>query len=120
MNLESFFYSRFSISLAYTLARILPPFIGRRFGGLLGRLLALDKQFVQVRAVRSNQWVIRKSQVSAETLDRVSMETFRYTGRFLYDFLHFFNKKEAVFQLVEFDPSFQRLIEKNREGKEGV
>ncbi len=120
MNLKSFFYSRFSILLAYTLARILPPFFGRPFASLIGGLVARDRQFSQVRAVRANQWVVLEGQVSAEALTESVRQTFRYTGRFLYDFLHFFNRKQAVFRLVEFDPSFERLIQQNREGKQGV
>ncbi len=120
MNLESFIFSRYSLSLAYTLARISPPSLGRRFADSLGRLVSRDRQFSQVRAVRANQWVIRDGRASAEALDQASTETFGFTGRFLYDFLHYFNKKKAVFQLVEFEPSFQRLLEQNREGEHGV
>ncbi len=120
MNLESFLYSRFSVTLAYTLARIFPPFIGRPFASLVGGLVGKDKDFCQVRAVRANQWVVGAGQTSAADLDRSVLKTFQYTGRFLYDFLHFFNKKQAVFGLVEFDPSFQRLIQQNLQGEQGV
>lgn len=120
MNLESFFYSRFSMVLGYVLARILPPAIGRPFAQAVGSLVARDRQFSQVKAVRANQWVIQKGQLSAGELDRRVRNTFRYTGRFLYDFLHFFNKKEAVLRLVEYDPSFEQLLERNKAGQEGM
>ncbi len=106
MNLESFLYSRFSMMLAYAIARTFPPAIGRPFGSWLGGWVARDREFSQVQAVRANQWVARGGQMSAEALDQTVAKTFRYTGHFLYDFLHFLTRKKQFFNWWNSTPAF--------------
>ncbi len=117
---SSLVQSRLGVKLALGLARALPPrlgvFLSERMGDMYGRLTHLP----QVQAVCANQWVVSGGSLSAADLRRQARAVFRVDGRALYDFYHRLNDPADLLALVDFDPSYEELMERCREERHGI
>lgn len=116
MKFQDILNSRYGTELALWLGRTLPPKLGYAIAHHLGGVLGRNKKFSQAQAVRANQWVVHSGNLHPGELDKLTVTTFRNSGRFLYDFFHNLRNPEAVLAMMEFQPSFLRYLERN--GKE--
>ena len=120
VDLQTIINSRFGVGCTLWLGRTVGPGPGYWLADRLARALASLRRTAIVRAVRANQWVIGEGRLSADELDAAVRETFRHTGHCLYDLYHNLGNLEAMRRLLEFGPRVEGLLERCREGKEGL
>ncbi|MEA4906806.1 MAG: hypothetical protein VB089_04260, partial [Anaerolineaceae bacterium] len=108
--------SRFGVGLALTLGRSFPKKIGYWISDAVATLIAKQKRMSMVQAVHSNQWVVHQGQLDKKRLDQLVIDTFRASGRCLFDFYHNLTRPERLLSLVRFSPKFETLLERCRSG----
>ena len=108
------------VSLALSLAQVMPPRQGHWLANRLGRRFAQLRKNPQVKAVEANQSIVGQKRFSEKELQRVTQATFQATARCLYDFYHNFDHPKSILELVEVDPSLLQRIEENRTSKRGM
>ena len=112
--------SRLGVRLTLGLARALPPRLGVGLGEFLGSVYGRLTHLPQVQAVCANQWVVSGGSLSAADLRRQARAVFRVDGRALYDFYHRLNDPAGLLSLVDFDPSYEELMARCREERQGT
>jgi phosphatidylinositol dimannoside acyltransferase len=120
MKLVEVLNSRYAILFGLGFSRMVPTVMGYRVARWLADRFSARKNSPMVRAVRANQWVSQGERLTSRQLDRSVRETYRNTGRSLYEFWHFFKDPNIVCDMVEFDPSFQTRFDEARKKKEGT
>ncbi len=120
MSLQEAINGPAGVSLAYSLARLLPPRQGHWLASRLGSRLGKIRGNSQVRAVEANQKIVSQGKLSETELQRITRATFEATARCLYDFYHNYSHPKAIRELVEIDSSLIRLIEEQRKSQKGV
>jgi phosphatidylinositol dimannoside acyltransferase len=120
MNFQTIINSRYSVSLALRIASMLSPAAGGRLADGLGGWIGGLRQTGIVQAVEANQRVVGGEGLSREELARRTRETFRQTGRSLYDLYHTVERPEAVLEKVRFSAGFERCIEQICTGRQGT
>lgn len=120
MNMNDALNSRTGIALGLGLSRTIQPDIGYRMAHWVADVLSSQKRSIMVRSVRANQWIIHNRQVSSKDLDHLVRDTFRSAARSLYEFWHNFRDSRAVLNMVEFDPSFYRMMIQANTGQSGT
>ncbi len=108
------------VSLALSLARVMPPRQGRWLASRLGGRLAQMRTSSQVRAVEANQKMVAHGKLSEQELRQITQATFEATARCIYDFYHNFNDLKSIRRLVEIDSTLMALIEKQRKSRIGL
>jgi lauroyl/myristoyl acyltransferase len=120
MKLVDVLNSRYAIGFGLGMSSAMPGGMGYWMARLLADFLSSRRHSPMVRAVRANQWVAHGENISAKRLDTAVRNTYRSTGRSLFEFWHFFKWLDKVNTMVEFDPSFQARFDEARRGKEGT
>lgn len=118
LEIQEIINSRLGVGLALWLGRVMPPSLGYRLGDLVADRVASRRSWDMVRAVRANQWVVGKSEVTADALDRGVRDTFRHTAHCLYDHHHNLNNPSAIERLVAYEPNVDRLLTAMSRGEE--
>lgn len=118
--IQKFYMSRFGVGLAANLASKLKPGIAYRFSRILSRLLASRHRLPVVRAVRANLWVVSQGRMNPDQLDRCVENVFFSRFQSVYDLHHYLYDQPALKRMVQFTASMERIIQRLREGKEGL
>lgn len=119
MKLSTLFNSKFGTGTALWLGRTLPVWLGYPFSRVVADWLSSQRDFSQVRALRSNLWVASGESASSQQLDAWVKQNFRNSARAIFDFYHNIRSPQRVIDLVEIAPSFQEIIEIGKTGKQG-
>lgn len=109
MSIQDFTNSRLGVALGLSIGKILPPRQGYTLANWLGTWVAASKKRKMVRAVRANQWVVSGGALSPQELDQITRETFRNTGRCLYDLYRSLDAPAKILEKVVFDREFVAL-----------
>jgi phosphatidylinositol dimannoside acyltransferase len=117
---QKFYMSRFGVNIAAALAAKFEPGIAYRFTTALSRLIVSQRRLPIVRAVRANQWVVTQGRLSCEQLDRRVEQVFFSRFQSIYDLHHYLNDHLAVKRMVLFAASMERILQRLREGKNGL
>lgn len=120
MEPNSFLYSRISSALALFFAQVLPERAGYPFARWIGRIIGILQAAKANRAVRANQWMISRKQLTARELDRAAAEVFRFAGYVMYDYYHHLGHPQSILSRVEFTPRIQEYFQTVRAGKQGT
>ncbi len=108
------------VSLAYGLARVMPPRQGHWVASRLGSRMAHMHKSSQVRAVESNQKIVAKSKLSENELHQITRAIFQATALCIYDFYHNYDNPQSIRKLVEIDSTLIALIERQRKSQKGL
>lgn len=114
MLIQSFLYSRIATGLAMFLSQNIPQQAGYSVAENIGRFVGKLSGSSQRQAVRLNQWVVSRMQLSGRELDRVAESVFRFTGYAMYDFYHNINRPKIILDKVLFTARMERFIERER------
>lgn len=120
MKLQTILISKSATALGVTISRLLPPRLGYPFVRAVADIISKRRKNPMVRAVRANQWVLHGGDVSPTKLERLVRETFRSSARSMYEFWHYYKDSSTVLDMVEFDPSMDRCIERALQEKDGT
>ena len=114
--LKTFFAQPFMIRLAIFIGKITPRRVGLRLAACIGSLLSKDRSSNMVRAIRSNQWVIHRQDLSEEDLERYPEIIFRSAASCLFDYFHLLTRTKKLQEIVDYSPQaeavFQRIQSK--------
>jgi lauroyl/myristoyl acyltransferase len=102
--------SRFNLGMVIFLARQLPPAAGYRFADLAATWMSRQKQMEMVRAVRTNQWIVRGMRSDSAELDQHTLDVFTSTARSYYDLYHSIRRPGIIIKKVSFTPASKALI----------
>ncbi|HEX2980405.1 MAG TPA: lysophospholipid acyltransferase family protein [Anaerolineaceae bacterium] len=121
MNLlQTLLNSRLGVGLALGLGRSIPPSVGYRLADWIARIIASQHRSRIVQAVQANQWVVSGGQVSRGQLDTLTLNTFRHTGRCLYDLYHNESNPAAMRAIVHLSREFFEAIENAKREQRGL
>jgi len=107
MSIQDITNSRLGVALGIAIGQAIPPRQGYSIANRVGDWMAASKKRKMVRAVRANQWVASGEKLTSPELDAITRQTFRNTGRCLYDLYHTMNSPEQITAKVALSPRFQ-------------
>jgi KDO2-lipid IV(A) lauroyltransferase len=114
-DLQSFSSSRSGIAVALGIGRFIPPRIGYPMTEAIARWIVSRNQSDIVQAVRANQWMVSRDEITTEELDELVYKTFRHQTRCLYMYYrHLYDPKTSE-DLIEITPKLAEVIEKTQE-----
>lgn len=111
--------SRLSLRLVQVLGRLIPPGIGYPLAYRLADIVASQKAWSMVRAVRCNQWVVSGKELAPAELDLAVRATFRNTAHSVYDLHHNIYDPERIHHLIEISPDIHKIVEQSRTNEVG-
>ena len=120
IDLQSIMYSRFGLSLLSFIGRVTPPSIGHRIAALVAGWVAAQRRSGLVRAIRTNQWVIRGASLDKEALDQAVDNNLKSIAHSLYSLHHYIHTIEAANHLVDLDPVSRGLVERLEFSEQGL
>ncbi len=100
------------------LGETLSPGAGKWVVKCFTNIISRRKNFDQIKAVRANQWVISKGELSGETLDERVRQIYYSSGISLYDYFHCMRKEDRIRDLIQFDNNLQYFLKRAISGKE--
>ena len=112
IDLQSIINSQFGVRFVSLLGRTTPPWVGYRMADLVAGWMATRRHSNIIRAIRTNQWVIRGAGPDREGLDRAVRDTLKNIARSLYSLHHYIHNPKAIHNMVDLDPVAQRLVER--------
>lgn len=115
LSLQSIVNSALGMSIALFIGGVVPRRLGYAVAHRFAHRISHRKEDPLVRAVRLNQWVVRRMPEKTE-LDACVEQVFQNQGRFLFDFYHNLHRPKKVRRMVRFSPGFQTLLERCRSG----
>ena len=102
--------SRKAVNLALWFGRVVPERLGYAITTYIARIIAGQTHWGAVRAARANQWVISQGKLSPEQLDQRVLDTFRFTGRAIFELNHNIYRPKAISRLIKFDSRSEAAI----------
>jgi len=109
-NAQKILESRKAVNLALWFGRVVPERLGYAVVNSIVRIIARQTQWDAIRAARANQWVVSQGALSPEQLDQRVLDTFRFTGRAIFELNHNIHRPEAVDRLIRFDSRAEEAI----------
>jgi KDO2-lipid IV(A) lauroyltransferase len=109
-NAQKIMESRKAVNLALWFGRVVPERLGYAVVNSIVRIIARQTQWDAIRAARANQWVVSHGALSPEQLDQRVLDTFRFTGRAIFELNHNIHRPEAVDRLIRFDSRAEEAI----------
>jgi lauroyl/myristoyl acyltransferase len=120
INLQRINDSPLTIRLISALCRMLPIRVGRSVANLIARIIASKRDSRLVRAVRSNQWIVRGESPGQEALDQAVLETLRVSAHSIFDLYHFVNDLKATQRLIVMEETTRELLKRPEFDKQGL
>jgi len=117
VNTQDFFYSKFGVQLALITGHFLPHRLGHLLADSLSTVIAKQKDNVQVKAVRTNQWIIHGKSINHTDLDRAVLAVFRHSGRCIYDMYHYYNNPPGLQKKISLSDQTLEYIARSHNGK---
>lgn len=114
MDLLSILNSPLGISVALTIGKVFPPRIGYSIAEFGARWISRQKNSMQVRSVRANQWVVSNKKFNSNELDGVTLETFGSTARCLYDLYCNLSRQERIMEFVDISPKIRDFFKSDQ------
>jgi len=120
IDLQSIINSQMGVSLVSFLGRKTPPSIGYRIADLAADWMATRRHSSIIRAIRTNQWVIRGEDPDKEKLDQAVSDTLKSIAHSLYSLHHYIYDPKAIQTMVDLDPVARGLVERPEFGDRGL
>jgi phosphatidylinositol dimannoside acyltransferase len=96
-----------ALKFAAFIAQTTPPKLGYFIARLAAKWVSSHRNSGQVRAVRSNQWVIAGGESSSQFLDQAVQAVFQNSARSIYELYHYGQTPGLFERLYSCDSSFQ-------------
>src|SRR4030042_1800326 len=93
--------SPLGLNLAYLIGRCTPDWFGPRIAFFLADRIAARSDWMMVRAVRANQWVVGGEQLDKGTLDKLVATNFRTVASSIYDMYHNLYNPAVFLHMIE-------------------
>ena len=106
--------------MGVSLSSLVPPGVGYPFARVIADAISSLRGSPMVKAVYSNQWVLHQGAVTRKQLSRLVRDTFRSSGRSLYEFWHYLSQPQQVLDMVEFDQSMIDVINRANRRESGT
>ncbi|MBE0687325.1 MAG: hypothetical protein IH585_15145 [Anaerolineaceae bacterium] len=100
------------------LGEALSPGAGKWVVKRLTNIISRRKNFDQIKAVRANQWVISRGELSEPAQDDRVRQVYYSSGISLYDYFHCMRKEDRIRELIQFDNNLQYFLKRAISGKE--
>jgi lauroyl/myristoyl acyltransferase len=118
MDLQTFFTSRAGTGTLMWLSRYLPPWLGLPVADLVIGLLARREGSSLVKALRTNQSVIRGLPYDAPELDVIVRRVLRNAGRGYFEFYHRVSRGlPAIEGAASFSPQVESILQATLRGE---
>jgi lauroyl/myristoyl acyltransferase len=118
MDLQTFFTSRAGTGTLMWLSRYLPPWLGLPVADLFIGLLARRESSGLMRALRTNQSVVRGLPLDAPELDTIVQRVLRSAGRGYFEFYHRVSQGlSAVEGAASFAPQVESILQATLRGE---
>jgi len=111
INLQSIINSQMGVRTVSFLGRTIPPAIGYPTADLVTGWMTSRRHSNLIRAIRTNQWVIRGENPDKEVLDEAVRETLQNIGHSLYSLHHYVHDLEAVQERLDLNLIARGLVE---------
>ena len=112
VNLQQMINSPLAVRLVSFVARIIPPGVGYPLCDFIGDWIAARHTSMLTRAIRTNQWVVRGTNLEKRELDRAVETTLRNNARDIYTLHHNFQNPKAIQRMIIMHPMERELVER--------
>jgi KDO2-lipid IV(A) lauroyltransferase len=106
-SIERLINSPVALKFTASIAQAIPPRLGYSIARLAARWISSQRDSGQVRAVRSNQWIIAGERSCSHSLDLAVQAVFQNSARSIYELYHYGQAPGLFEQMYTCDPSFQ-------------
>jgi len=120
IDLQSIINSKFGVRAVSFLGRTVPPMVGLRIAYHVAEWMATQRHSNLIRAIRTNQWVIRGAGPDHEELDRAVRETLKNIAHSLYSLYHYIDNPTETSKLVDLSPVARGLVERPKYNGRGL
>lgn len=111
-HLKNLISGSLAVRLGMFLGRVVSRKVGYQLGDKIAAWIAGHPNFSLVQAVKSNQWVIRGENASAEDLELYTREVFQSAIHSLFDYFYFIRRPKELLKVISFGPGSKVLIER--------
>jgi len=119
-SIERLTNSPMALKFAAAIAQVTPPELGYSISRLAARLISSRRDSRQVRAVRSNQWVVAGEKASSQSLDLAVQTVFQNSAHSIYDLYHYGQNPGAIERIYCCDSSFQVITDRPEFDRRGL
>ncbi|OGO30037.1 MAG: hypothetical protein A2136_09760 [Chloroflexi bacterium RBG_16_54_11] len=112
--------SPFGLTLARFVGKYTPYWLGDRIAYFAADRISRRKDWVLVRAVRCNQWVVHRQNLEQAELDRLVAENFRTIACSIFDLYHNIHNPTASIKIIEPDPVAIQLVQRPEFSSRGL
>jgi KDO2-lipid IV(A) lauroyltransferase len=112
IDLQNIINSQFGVKAVSFFGRMTPPSVGYRMADLVAGWMASRRHSNLIRAIRTNQWVIRGAGPDKEALDQAVRDTIKSIAHSLYSLHHYIHDPKATHNLVDLNPVARGLVER--------
>lgn len=120
MSLQQVLNSKKSGVAVYRISALLPPSAGYRLAEGIARWLSTRTHLPMVKAIRLNQWVLHRCQLSPKELDDAVFRVLRQIALSFYDLFHDLSAPQRLQAKVHYTPEAEVLIGNSIKGGFGV
>ncbi len=120
MNLQQLLNSKQSGIVAYKVSALLPPLAGYRLAEGIARWLASQKHLAMVQAIRLNQWVLHRGDLTPTELDEAVFHVIRQIALAFYDLFRDLKAPRRMQARMRYSPEADLLIENSLKRSMGV
>ena len=120
MNLNQILNSRQSGRVALSIARFIPPRIGKLMTDSIAGYLVRRPDLPLVHATRINQWVAQGENLSGEGLHDVVLDTIRNYTDSMYTLFHYWENAVPLEKRIRYDTATEYLIQRSKDRTHGV
>jgi lauroyl/myristoyl acyltransferase len=120
LNPQAIINSRLGVGLALSMARGFPPSAGYRIARLAADVVASQKSWGLVQAVRANQWIVNGGDLTEAELNQEVQMTFRNTAHCIYDLYHYIHNQTQLLDMIAFDSASLEIIQRSKMKESGL
>ena len=118
--MQRFFKSSLGVSIGLALGRLIPPAIGYRVSASVASRIAKNTDSAMVKAIHSNQAIIRGKNSSADDIKNAVKEVLIHAGRCFVDLYHNLQNPLGLKQLSPLSPRLEELIAQSHAASHGA
>jgi KDO2-lipid IV(A) lauroyltransferase len=118
ISIQKFMFSPSVNHIGLILGETLSPRFGRGVVKFLTNIISRRRNFEQIKAVRSNQWMVSGGSLTGQALDERVRAVYYSSGMSLYDYFHCMRKEDRIRNLIQFDENLHLFLKRVKNGKE--
>ena len=112
LSLKDFINDAVAVRLGLFLGKLVTRKAGYKLANWTGAWIAKHPQYILVRGVKVNQWVIQGENLDRSGLEEQTKMVFQSAARSLFDYFHYIRRPEKLFKIISFGAQAQAAFDR--------